>query len=128
VKDKSYSVDGEFFFDREYLIDRLMGKHHIENRKRLIGLEYYEGDPIPITVRRLVQPNVESFIYILNEEALELAGEWAEDWPDLSTEEKIELENLVVDFLERKSPAGFFRVNNIVKKLVTEDDIKEETP
>jgi hypothetical protein len=125
MKDKTYSVDGENFFEREELIDWLMGKHHIENRQELIGLGYYEGDKTYANVRSLI--GIDGIIDIMSENAYEIGGEWAEDWPTLSKEEKSELENLIVDFLEKKSPVDFYRVENIVKKTITPGDIEEET-
>jgi hypothetical protein len=124
MNDKAYSVDGEKFFEREELIDWLMGKHHIKNRQELVGLEYHEGDKTYADVRSLI--DIDSIINIMSENAWEIGGEWAEDWPDLSEEEKSELENLIVDFLKKKSPVNFFRVENIVRKIMTADDIKEQ--
>jgi hypothetical protein len=126
MKDKAYCVDGENFFEREELIDRLIGKYRIKDRKELIGLKYCEGDKAYPAVRSLI--DIDSIIDIMGENAFEYGGEWAEDWPDLTDGEKKELENLIVEFLEKKSPCAFYRIENIVIKTVTADDIKEETP
>lgn len=126
MKCRAYSVDGENFFDREELIGRLMGKYRIKDKKDLIGLKYHEGDKAYADVRSLI--SIDSIIDIINENAFEFGGEWAEDWPDLSDEEKKELENLIVEFLEKKSPCTFYQVENAVIKTVTADDVKEEAP
>jgi hypothetical protein len=57
-----------------------------------------------------------------------VAGEYAEDWPDLTPEDKRKLEDLIVRFLSKRHVKEFYEAKNIVKKTITKDDIWEETP
>jgi hypothetical protein len=104
------------------LLDRLMGERAIEKEQDLIGEEYFEGDAIPVPLRRLIP--IDTIIDVMNEEAWDVAGEYAEDWPDLTSEDKMKLEDLIVRFLSKKHAKEFYDVKNIVKKTITKDDIR----
>jgi hypothetical protein len=103
------------------LLDRLMSEWEIENEQDLIGEEYFEGDVVPIPFRRLIP--IITIIDALNDEALEIAGEYADDWPKLTPEDMKELEDLIVSFLEKKHVRKFYDIENIVKKTITKEDI-----
>jgi hypothetical protein len=104
------------------LIDCLMSERKIENEQDLIGEEYFEGDVVPIPLRTLIP--ITTIIDVLNEKALEIAGEYADDWPKLTPEDMKELEDLIVSFLEKKHVRKFYDIENIVKKTITKEDIK----
>jgi hypothetical protein len=122
MNEKVFSLDGENYnvHSREELIDSLMD-WKTKSRDELIGKEYFEGDPVKPAVRDFV--NVDSIIDSINEYANEDHGEYAEDWPDLTRQEKDQLEDLIVKFLEEKSPISFFRVENSVAKKITAEDL-----
>jgi hypothetical protein len=130
LKDKAYSIhEGTWNRDWDDFIEELMLEHQTENERDLIGVMYFEGDAIDCTVHQFVHRNIDRFLDILGEDAYEIGGEFAEGWPDISSSEEIELENLIVKFLECKSPCNFYIIDNVVKKVITIDDItNEETP
>jgi hypothetical protein len=121
--EKVYSLDGEIYniSDRKELIDELMWLHKTQDNLDLIGKEYFEGNPVRPKVRDLV--DVDGFIDYISENAYENYGEFAENWPDLTTEEKKHLEDLLVEFLEEKAPPSFYRIENSVAKKITAEDL-----
>jgi hypothetical protein len=121
---KAYSVDGEEYWvtDRKTLLDLLTGKLHAENERDLIGAEYFEGDQVPVTTGELF--DVDSVIDIIHENAWEIMGEYAEDYPDLTDGEQAELKGMIVAFFDKKDPRGYFKVENAVKKTVTAEDLR----
>jgi transcriptional regulator with XRE-family HTH domain len=123
---KAYSLDGEYWVtDWGELLDLLMGKLRSKNIQDLIGAEYFEGDQVLVTTGELV--DVDAIIDIINETAWEIMGEHGEDYPNLTEEEKAELKELIVSFLDKKDPHGCFKVKNVVKKTITAEDL-EDTP
>jgi hypothetical protein len=103
------------------LLDRLMDERKIENEHDLIGEKYFEGDAVPVPIRDLV--SVDAIIEAMNEVVIEVTGHYTEGWPDLSPEDKEELENLIVNFLEEKHVRGFYDVDNVIGKTITKDDL-----
>jgi hypothetical protein len=120
-----FSVNGEDWVDDfSVVVDRLMGRHKTEDKKSLIGKEYFEGDKKPAPTRELF--DIDTIIDVINENAYEAMGEYAEDYPNLSPEERGEFMDLIVGFLDKKDPCGFFHVENIRKKTITEKDVEEK--
>jgi hypothetical protein len=124
-KEKAYALNEQENFDKDWrdFLNGLACSLNTEEKQKLIGMEYLEGEVVPITTRSLVH-NI-SIISALNERAWEEGGEYADDWPDLSEEEETELEDLIVGYLEKKHAPTFYVVTNIIKKTITADDIKE---
>jgi hypothetical protein len=123
MNEKVFSLCGEIYniTDRKELIDSLMWLHKTQNKLDLIGKEYFEGDPVRPKVRDLV--DADGIIDYISENAYENYGEFAEDWPDLTTEEKEQFEDLIVKFLEEKAPPSFYRIENSVAKKITAEDL-----
>ncbi|MDR1902054.1 MAG: hypothetical protein LBQ88_07235 [Treponema sp.] len=122
MNEKVFSLDGENYniTDRDELIEGLMCLYNTQNKLDLIGKEYFEGDPVKPAARDFV--NVDSIVDSINENAYENHREWAEDWPDLTREEKDRLEDLIVRFLEEKAPPSFYGIeNSVAKKIMAED-------
>jgi pilus assembly protein TadC len=68
--------------------------------------------------------NITTILSAIRDNIVEEMGfDYAENWPGLRRETEAELENLIIDFLEKSSPSGFFHVENIVEKIITADDI-----
>jgi hypothetical protein len=120
---KVYSLDGENYNIRDWkeLISGLMCLYNTQNKSELIGKEYFEGEPVKPLARDFV--NVDSIKDSISENAYENYGEFSEDWPDLTMEEKKQLEDLIVKFLEEKSPPGFYQIENSVAKKITAEDL-----
>jgi hypothetical protein len=121
---KAYSVDKEYWTTNwEALLEQLADKLQAENKQGLIGAEYFEGGQVPITTDQLV--DIDSALNMINEAAWEIMGEYGEDYPNLDEEEKAELKELIVAFLDKKDPHGFFHVENVVKKTITTEDLED---
>jgi hypothetical protein len=74
MSEKLFSADGEYFYSWEELIDKLVEIYRVKNIYGLKGMEYYEGEKIPIPERMLVKLSMDSFYETLNEEAVEQGG------------------------------------------------------
>jgi transcriptional regulator with XRE-family HTH domain len=123
---KAYSTNEEYWVtDKATLLDFLMVKLHAENIQGLIGAEYFEGDQVPVTTEELV--DIDTILYFIGDNAYDIMGEHAEDYPNLDEEEKKEFKELIVSFLDKKDPHGFFKIKNVVKKTITAEDL-EATP
>jgi hypothetical protein len=105
-------------------LGQLMGYYETGDEEKLIGKEYFEGEFIPIPMRNLV--HIKSIIGALNEAAWESAGEYAEDWPNLSAEDEAELQDVIAEFLEKKHVPTFCDIKNIQKKTITAEDLRGE--
>jgi hypothetical protein len=115
-------MDGENWDDDLLvIIDRLMRRNNTGDKKSLIGKEYFEGDKETVSTRELFDIGV--IIDVINDNAYETMGEYAEDYPDLSPEERDEFMDLIVGFLDKKDPCDFFHVVNIRKKTIEEKDL-----
>jgi hypothetical protein len=129
-QEKAWATDDggwpeDWVYDWGELLNRLMGEREIEKEQDLIGEAYFEGDISPFPVRNLVP--IESIVEVMNEKAWDISGEYAEDWPDLTPEDKKKLKNVIVRFLKKRHVKEFFDIENIVEKIITEDDVREET-
>jgi hypothetical protein len=121
--DKAYSTDEECWeIDFDIFLDRLLSQE--KDRRDLIGSKYFEGDQIPISTGELF--DIGMVLDAINENAYDEIGEWAEDYPDLTDEERQEFKKLIVSFLDNKHKHGFFRVINICKKIITAEDLEEK--
>jgi predicted house-cleaning noncanonical NTP pyrophosphatase (MazG superfamily) len=77
---------------------------------------------MPVPLRRLIP--TDTIIEVMNEKAWDVAGEYAEDWPDLTPEDKRKLEDLIARFLRKRHVKEFCDIQNTVKKIITKDDIR----
>jgi hypothetical protein len=103
------------------MLDRLADRHG-GDRRPLVGLKYFEGDKILVPTGELFCVDV--IICAINEQVYEVMGEWGEDYPTLDEQERGELKDLIVGFLDKKDPHGFFHVKNVCKKEITEKDLE----
>jgi transcriptional regulator with XRE-family HTH domain len=120
---KAYSVNEEYWeTDRATLLDLLMGELHAEKRQDLIGAEYFEGDQVPVTTDELV--DIGLVLDVIGDTAFEFLGEYGEDYPRLTDKDKAELKGMIVAFLDKKDGRGVFNVENVVKKIITAEDLR----
>ncbi|MDR1904854.1 MAG: hypothetical protein LBQ88_21550 [Treponema sp.] len=125
MMEKVFSFDGENYNirNRKDLIDGLMCLYNTQNKSELIGKEYFEGYSVKPSVRDFV--DVDNIIYSISENAYENYGEYADDWPYLTREAKDKLEDMIVKFLEEKSPVTFYGIKNSAAKKITAEDLEE---
>jgi hypothetical protein len=125
-QEKYYSIDGAEGWTPILVspLDWLMRHYGKDNPADLIGTKYFTANAYPVTVRELV--SIESIIDTLRDNVVEVMGfDYAENWPGLTGEETAEFENLIVEFLEKKSPSSFFHIGNIEEKTITVEEAAE---
>jgi hypothetical protein len=123
---KAYSYDEEYWeLDWDTFLDVLADRKNAADRRDLIGVKYFEGDSIPITTGEVV--DIDRLLNGINEDAWEKMGEYAEDYPDLTGEEKAEFKELIVSFLDKKDRRNIFTIENSRMKTITAEDL-EVTP
>lgn len=69
--------------------------------------------------------DADDIIEMLGERAWDNFGEAAEDFPDVSTEAKAELNMLLQQWIDKHCRASFYWIRNVRDYVVTEEDIKE---
>ncbi|MDR2159410.1 MAG: hypothetical protein LBP23_05010 [Treponema sp.] len=123
-REKVYSLNEEDWTEEmSEILDELMVELETEDERELIGKEYFEGERVPIDMRRMV--SIDAITDALNEKAYDIGGEDVDDWPGLTAEEKTELRDMIAGFLERHHVLKFYGVENVVKKTITADDVKD---
>jgi hypothetical protein len=83
---KVYSINEEQWdTDFDTVLDELMIKEDAKNRQDLIGAQYFEGVSISVKTEEFF--DIDMILDAINEDAYEKMGEYAEDYPDLTSEE-----------------------------------------
>lgn len=78
-----------------------------------------------------VQPSrvfidADEVIEMIGNAACDNGGDWAWDYPDVSVEQKKELQDFLVKWQEQFTPE-WYEVKNVQEYVVTEEDLKEVT-
>jgi hypothetical protein len=119
MTEKCYSLNEEDFYEWEYLIDEL------EQEELREGTEYFEADKVGIVVHDYV--NVRAVEYILesiDEQVYDDIGEvYDSNFYNVSTEAKQEIVDFMLQWAEKHVNLPYFKVKNVVKKVVTKEDL-----
>jgi hypothetical protein len=115
-----WSRDEEDFSARS--LDDLLGNH--DDLKP--GDTVWVGDAVHPDPKQLV--NEDGIIENIGEAAYDIAGEHAEDYPNVTTEQAKELESLVADWIKRACPPTFWTVENIKPYVLSHEDFLNPTP
>jgi hypothetical protein len=122
VSDKVYSRNEENYYELGDLIDML------ESDGELVpGTVIYEGEQVQRTASFFMHGVVDSIAEGLADQAWEEAGEFAEDWPELPLDKKLELGELIGKWLDANVPVTFWTVKNARQIELTEEWIAENT-
>ena len=118
---KCWSLNGEDFFDDRFvLIDEL------EQEELRVGTEYFEGDKVEVHVSDYV--NIHGIVAMLeqfDDWVYEDVGEIADcDFYNVSKEAKEELQELIQQWAEKHVKLPYWKVQNVVKKVVTQEDLE----
>lgn len=118
---KCWSVNGEDLFDDwGQLIDEL------EQEELGEGTEYFEGDKVDVEIKDYV--NIHWINHILeqaDEWLCEEIGEVADyDFYNVSQDAKKELQGLIQTWAEKHVNLPYWKVQNVVKKVVTKEDLE----
>ena len=118
---KCWSLNEEDFFDDWYdLIDEL------EQEELGVGTEYFEGDKVDVRISDYV--NIHGIVSMLeqfDDWVYEDVGEIADcDFYNVSKEAKEELQELIQQWAEKHVKLTYWKVHNVVKKVVTQEDLE----
>ena len=124
MTEKCWSVNGEEFFDDwDQLIDEL---YDYESDELPIGTEYFEGDKVDVRISDYV--NIHGIVTMLeqfDDWVYEDLGEIADcDFFNVSKEAKEELQELIQQWAEKHVKLPYWKVKNVVKKVVTQEDLE----
>ena len=118
-RNKCWSLNGEDFFDDWFdLIDEL------EQEKLVVGTEYFEGDKVETQISDYVNVHgIDSMLEQFDDWVYEDVGEIADcDFYNVSKEAKEELRELIQQWAEKNVKLPYWKVQNVVKKIVTQED------
>ena len=124
MTEKCWSVNGEDFFDDwDQLIDEL---YDYESDELPIGTEYFEGDKVDVKISDYVNVYViDSMLEQFDAWVYEDIGEIADcDFYNVSKEAKKELQELIQAWAEKHVKLPYWKVQNVVKKVVTKEDLE----
>ena len=122
--EKCWSVNGEEFFDDwNRLIDELQD---YETDELPIGAEYFEGDKVDVKIGDYVNMHgIDSMLERFDDWVYEDIGEIADcDFYNVSQDVKKELQELILAWAKRHVKLPYWKVQNVVKKVVTQDDLE----
>ena len=118
---KCWSLNGEDFFDDWFvLIDEL------EQEELGVGTEYFEGDKVAVRSSDYVSIHgIDSMLEQFDAWVYEDVGEIADcDFYNVSKEAKEELQELIQQWAEKHVKLPYWKVQNVVKKVVTQEDLE----
>ena len=121
MTEKCWSVNGEDYFDDWcQLIDELDDEELGE------GTEYFEGDKVDVKVRDYVDMHgIDSMLVQFDDWVYEDIGECADcDFYNVSQDAKKELQGLIQSWAEKHVKLPYWKVQNVVKKVVTKEDLE----
>lgn len=119
--EKCWSLNGEDFFDDWCdLIDEL------KQEELRVGTEYFEGDKVDVRISDYV--NIQGIAIMLeqfDDWVYEDVGEIADcDFYNVSKEAKGELQEVIQQWAEKHVKLPYWKVQNVVKKVVTQEDLE----
>ena len=121
MNEKCWSLNEEDFFDDWYdLIDEL------EQKGLGVGTEYFEGDKVETQVSDYVNMHgIVSMLGQFDDWVYEDVGEIADcNFYNVSKEAKEELQELIQQWAEKHVKLPYWKVQNVVKKVVTQEDLE----
>lgn len=121
MNEKCWSLNEEDFFDDWCgLIDEL------EQEELGVGTEYFEGYKVDVRISDYV--NIHGIVSMLeqfDDWVYEDVGEIADcDFYNVSKEAKKELQELIQQWAEKYVKLPYWKVQNVVKKVVTQEDLE----
>lgn len=122
MAEKCWSVNGEDFFDDwDTLTDELESEG-----LAVMGVEYFEADKVGVKVSDYVDMHgIDSMLEQFDDWVYEDIGEIADcDFYNVSKEAKEELQELIQTWAEKHVNLPYWKVQNVVKKVVTKEDLE----
>ena len=85
------------------------------------GSRVFVGEAAHPALNRLIDSD--DVIVQMGDRADDIAGEYADGYPDVSAEDKAELDALLAAWIEKACPPTFYEVKNVRAYVITEQDI-----
>jgi hypothetical protein len=85
------------------------------------GSRVFVGEAAHPALNRLIDSD--DVIVQMGDRADDIAGEYADGYPDVSAEDKAELDALLATWIEKACPPTFYEVKNVRAYVITEQDI-----
>jgi len=129
TKGYAFCVDEELWHNDETAltehdaIQRAIEYASEDDEPLVVGQEIMIGEASDLLLSSLIR--AEDIIDTMNERAYYECGEWAEDYPDLSKEEKAELDDLLSSFFKKHAPCNFWTVEKPIKHIMTQTELDE---
>jgi len=112
--EECWSVDEENFNARS--LDELIENHELE-----VGAVVFRAEAAHPGPEELI--DFENIIETMGERAYDIAGEYGEGYPNVSTEAAQELKDFLVAWVTEHAPPTFYTVNNVERYTITADDL-----
>lgn len=112
--EECWSVDEENFNART--LDDLIDNHDLK-----AGAVVFRAEAAHPSPKELI--DVDDIIETMGERAYDIAGEYGEDYPDVSTEAVRELSDFLTAWVAKHAPPSFYTVQNVQSYTITEADI-----
>ncbi|MYM81138.1 hypothetical protein GTP44_04085 [Duganella sp. FT50W] len=112
--EECWSVDEENFNARS--LGDLIDSHELE-----VGAVVFRAEAIHPEPKELI--DAEDIIETMGERAYDIAGEYGEDYPNVSDEALQELSDFLVAWVSKHAAPTFYTVNNVQRYTITVDDL-----
>ena len=120
MTEKCWSLNGEDFFD-----DWCRLVEELEQEELGVCTEYFEGDKVDVRISDYV--NIHGIVSMLeqfDDWVYEDVGEVADcDFYNVSQDAKEELQELIQQWAEKHVNLPYWKVQNVVKKVVMKEDL-----
>jgi hypothetical protein len=94
----------------------------LDNHPKLVaGSRVFVGEAAHPALNRLIDSD--DVIDQMGDRADDIAGEYADGYPDVSAEDKAELDTLLAAWIAKSCPPTFYEVKNVRAYVITEQDI-----
>jgi len=94
----------------------------LDNHPELVaGSRVFVGEAAHPALNRLIDSD--DVIDQMSDRADDIAGEYADGYPDVSAEDKAELDTLLAAWIAKSCPPTFYEVKNVRVYIITEQDI-----
>lgn len=120
---KCYSADGEIFYDDlSTVLDMIICDMELDYADIF---SYYEAEAVERNASHYV--DVYRLLEDISDQTWDDVGEFSGDWPDLSLEETGELQTLICNYIQEKSPINFYSVRNVVERKISKAELLGES-
>ena len=90
------------------------------------GCTVYFGESEPFEASNFASGAADGVIELIGDRALDEAGEFADDYPNVTADARKDLQDFIDQWAEKHCKPDFWIVKNVKEHVVTSDDIKAE--